>query len=400
MHYILNELSNLYDKTVLYFNPLHGIDRLASRGKQYKILSLRGRRWCFVFEPELVQAILQAPPDCFSRPPLLKQAREVMGMGLVTMEGGRSHDFVRKSLSRFFSQSNINVALPKIGQILSSELDQNTATNGIVDLSHVIEKTTLRSLSVLLFDSDIESDIAETMLIQIKAAIETMSPFHRKSRSPRIVENCRDFLHQVCVEMLNNNSEKEYSICPHLVKLENSAIDRQNSGTSVDHLITFFIAGHDTTSRLIEWTIYLVFRFGFREQFTTASRKWIESQTTEQESECVEFEKIISESLRLRPPVWLMGRQAKENASKTIEELRGREMALPYLFGQSFGINESFAIPIALTLVAGSVGKESTRMLDLRLSVSERDTALETSWRGKKRRSFLLYFLQSMTLSC
>lgn len=316
------------DSAALFLNPLKGLDRIAARRPRYRSLKLRGRRWFFVFDPALIRQILKMPPTYFEKPPLLAQARTIMGNGLVTIEGGEAHREARKTLNPFFANARIADALPSIEKILDEELKVN-AEAGVFHLSSAIEKTALRSLCVLLLNSDIDSEMTDSMLQQIRAAVKTMAPFRTKPSSEEIVAQSREFLENVCGSILNEKQHDESTVCPHLLRLEKE--EQSASGTAIDHLITFLIAGHDTTSRLIEWTIHLVDQSGRSQEFTQFSRQMIHESFDDTTDAATGFQRYLSESLRLRPPAWVMGRSAGQDIDdELIPEIQtGDGVAIP-----------------------------------------------------------------------
>jgi cytochrome P450 len=93
----------------------------------------------------------------------------------------------------------------------------------------------------------------------------------------------------------------------------------------VDNLLTFYLAGHDTTARSLAWTLYLLARFpGWRD----ALRDEIDRVTGGAPIEARHVEalalvqQVVKESMRLYPPVPIMSRQAVADAV-----IDGREVA-------------------------------------------------------------------------
>ncbi len=93
----------------------------------------------------------------------------------------------------------------------------------------------------------------------------------------------------------------------------------------VDNLLTFYLAGHDTTARSLAWTLYLLARFP---RWSEALREEIERVTAGASIEArhveglVLVQQVLKESMRLYPPVPIMSRQAVADAV-----IDGREIA-------------------------------------------------------------------------
>jgi cytochrome P450 len=88
---------------------------------------------------------------------------------------------------------------------------------------------------------------------------------------------------------------------------------RMNDEQLIDNLLTFYLAGHETTARALTWTLYLLARFPH----------WMEKLSEEVFSitrgapiaaghidKLVLVRQVLNEAMRLYPPVPLMSRQA------------------------------------------------------------------------------------------
>ena len=86
-----------------------------------------------------------------------------------------------------------------------------------------------------------------------------------------------------------------------------------NDEQLVDNLLTFYLAGHETTAKALTWTLYLLAR---SPQWATALEEEIERVTggqsvaAEHIDRLVLVQQVIKESMRIYPPVPLMSRQA------------------------------------------------------------------------------------------
>ncbi len=81
----------------------------------------------------------------------------------------------------------------------------------------------------------------------------------------------------------------------------------------VDNLLTFYLAGHETTAKALTWTLYLLARSA---QWTELLRDEIEGVTSgrpvtgEHVEKLVLVQQVVKEAMRLYPPVPMMSRQA------------------------------------------------------------------------------------------
>ncbi len=85
----------------------------------------------------------------------------------------------------------------------------------------------------------------------------------------------------------------------------------------VDNLLTFYLAGHETTAKALTWTLYLLAR---SPEWTAALEDEIERVTGgaairgDQAADLVKVQQVLKESMRLYPPVPMMSRQAVADA--------------------------------------------------------------------------------------
>jgi len=85
-----------------------------------------------------------------------------------------------------------------------------------------------------------------------------------------------------------------------------------NDGQLVDNLLTFYLAGHETTARALAWTLYLVARSPL---WAAAMEEEIERVTGGAPVEAAHIERlalvqqVLKESMRLYPPVPMLSRQ-------------------------------------------------------------------------------------------
>jgi cytochrome P450 len=101
----------------------------------------------------------------------------------------------------------------------------------------------------------------------------------------------------------------------------------------VDNLLTFYLAGHETTARALAWTLYLLAR---SPEWTALLEEEIAAVTGGAPIEAAHIERLVlvqqvlKESMRLYPPAPLLARQAIEDIELGGERIRrGMSVVMP-----------------------------------------------------------------------
>ena len=85
-----------------------------------------------------------------------------------------------------------------------------------------------------------------------------------------------------------------------------------------DEVLTMLLAGHDTSANALIWSVYLIAQHpdvGARLE-SEIDEAWLGGRPgIEALYGCVYLRQVINETLRLYPPVWIVGRQAAESTS-------------------------------------------------------------------------------------
>lgn len=91
-----------------------------------------------------------------------------------------------------------------------------------------------------------------------------------------------------------------------------------DDGQLVDNLITFYLAGHETTAKALTWSLYLLSRstqWGARLQEEIARVTKGDPVRAEHIEQLVLTQQVVKEAMRLYPPVPIMSRQAVAETS-------------------------------------------------------------------------------------
>jgi cytochrome P450 len=195
-----------------------------------------------------------------------------------------------------------------------------------LDIASEMMQLTLAIVAKTLFNSDVESEAKEigkafTTILELFSA--SVMPFEELLEHLPLPRNRRrnkaiDFLNQTMRRIINERraNDKDQGDLLSMLLL---ARDEEGDGTGMtdeqvrDEAMTLFIAGHETTANALAWTWYLL------SQHTEVEAK-LHQEIDEVLGERVPVfqdlanlrytEMVITESMRLYPPAWIMARRA------------------------------------------------------------------------------------------
>jgi cytochrome P450 len=274
-----------------------------------------------VNHPDLVWDVLATGNHDFHKSPALQNARRVLGDGLLTSED-EVHRRQRRLIQPIFHHERIDAYSEAVVDEAERASDR-LADDATVDLHAEMARLTLAIVGRTLFATDVES--AETR--QVTAALhEILSQFGRQfspwfpitERLP--LPAARRFDRSVAVfdRMISSliTERRTSGLGDDLLSLLLAAQEDGEGMTDTqvrDEAVTLFLAGHETTSNALTWTWWLLGRHPDSEARVHAELEAIVGSRPPVIGDLPSLpylRAVLSESLRLRPPAWAMGRQA------------------------------------------------------------------------------------------
>lgn len=228
------------------------------------------------------------------------------------VEDGETHDRLR----RLMSQSLHKRVLAGYVEAIWRRTDQVTASwgeSGKVDMLVEMRKVALLILMDALFDVDFSQEMSR-LWSAILRSIEFISPgfWILMPEMPRpgykaAIENLNEFLYRIIRERRNTQTARN-DLLGALIQAPEMTDDWIR-----DQLLTMLIAGHDTSTALLAWALYLL---GMHPE--TLQRAYAEvdrilgkdAPTYEHASHLNYMNLIINETARLYPPIHIGNRVA------------------------------------------------------------------------------------------
>jgi cytochrome P450 len=296
-------------------DPIALFERAASLGDVVEIPMPRYR--VFVLNhPDLVWDVLSTANRRFEKSPTLRLgAARVLGDGLLTSEGDL-HRRQRRLIGPVFHHDRIasfGTAMVEAARLEAARIH----AGDVVDVHALMQRLTLAIVAGTVFGADVETEDAAAITTAME---EVLSQFGRQF-SPWLALSRRLPL------PANRRFDRSVATFDRLVRrmirarrasgaggndLLSLLLSAREDGGGMDDLqvrdeaVTLLLAGHETTATALTWTLWLL---GLCPD--AADRLVADVRDSGRPGPWVEA--VVSESMRLRPPAWAIGRTCVED---------------------------------------------------------------------------------------
>lgn len=284
------------------------------------------RRIWMLNHPDLVEEVLVTKNKHFQKHFALRSAKHSLGEGLLTSEGDfwrRQRRMAQPAFHRERIQTYARVMVDYTERMLNGWAD-GQARDARADMMAL----TLEIVVKTLFDADVEgesADVAEAMEILMETFGDrvgrllpwpTWIPSPSNLRFRRAMGRVETILSRVIADRRKSGEDRGdlLSMLLHAQDAEGGAgmSDRQLR----DEAVTLFMAGHETTANTLAWIWLLLSRNPEAEAKLHAELDDVLQGGRPPEisdlSRLVYTERVVTESLRVMPTVWLLGRDVVE----------------------------------------------------------------------------------------
>ena len=279
--------------------------------------------------PDAIEQVLVSKSRNFKKDPFYEQMKRILGEGLLTSEG-EFHKLQRRLIQPIFHHSLIK----EYGQEMvefGGRYRERWHDGQTFDLHQELMQLTLAVVGKTLFGADVERDAADVgealgtilgvfdepalfLLIFFSgpaARLIERVPLPAVRRFQRAVEQLDALIFRLIAEKraAGAGGSDLLSRLLHAQEEGSGMSDQQVR----DEAITIFLAGHETTAVALTWTFYLLARHTQVEEKLHAELDEVLGDrlpTVEDLDRLSYTRKVLSESMRLYPPAWEIGRQA------------------------------------------------------------------------------------------
>jgi cytochrome P450 len=321
-------------------NPLEAIPRAV-----YERDSVPYRDRVWITAPALVRAVLLDDRDSYRKLSSIRLLGPLLGRGLLTSEGAE-WKWQRQAAAPMFRQQDLLRLVPGFVHAAARLAGRWRESPGVQAIDRDMTRATFEVISTTLLpsaDERLGSVFERAMgafqhaagwgILYASTGLPAWLPRPGMIASARAVAALRRATLRVLAERRAAREQPE-DLLHRLTLARDPETGRAMDETRlVDNLLTFYLAGHETTARALAWTLYLLAR----------SPEW--SARLEEEIDTVSggaaiaaahierlvlVQQVLKESMRLYPPAPLIARQAVRDTQLGGERLRrGTSVVMP-----------------------------------------------------------------------
>jgi cytochrome P450 len=302
--------------------------RFAALGDIYYVRNADGGLYV-LRHPEHIREVLVTNAHCYAKThsAFIRLGR-VLGQGLLNTDGEvwRRH---RRMIQPSFHKERLEVYSRMMVQE-ATDMIARWRDGRRIDLSAELTHLTLRIVSRSLFSHEVGDDMdaitgAVTVLQDSFSQPEFLPrwmPSPRRHKARRALRSIDDVMYRLIAARRNGtrpDAGQEAGETADLLQRLIDARDEEGDGAGLtdkeirDQLVTFFLAGHETTSQALTWTFYLLSQ---NPDVTAKLQDEIARVLGGRPPRFEDFEalgyaeQIVKESMRLYPPVFAIARKA------------------------------------------------------------------------------------------
>lgn len=299
---------------------------LAAKNGDVSSFRARGREFRFFVHPDAVRDVLVTHDERFAKGPALRRVKATLGEGLLTSEGDlhrRQRRLVQPSL-----HPHQVARLAEVMTRLTVETVESWRDGQVIDLHEQMMQLTLRIVAAALFGADVAADvreIARAMDISVGMFVRAMSPWGPLLNHLPLPSNFRfrsawgrlmRIIDRFIAERRARPEETRDDLLSRLLR----AADPEGGATMTDRqlrdeAITLFTAGHETTAGALTFALYLLSQNpeSFERLAEETDRELGGRPPIARDTDRLEWTRmVLSESMRLYPPAWALGRLSLE----------------------------------------------------------------------------------------
>jgi len=306
-------------------NPIFLFQHLAETYGDIVHYKLAWNHIVFLNHPDYIREILVVQNDNFVKERTVQRTRMLLGEGMITAEGA-AHRAQRTAAQPAFHRQRI---AEYAGVIVEEAVRlRDSWRNGEQrDIAADMMQLTLNVVARTLFAADLRDEVHElaaainrimglyNFLVMLPAAEWLV---HVRPPGLAAFVRARDRIDAVVYRMIDAHQKAriDRGTLLDLMLAASPPEDGHSRQHLRDQVITIFLAGYETVANALSWTWYLLSQHSdceasFHHEVDTVLQARLPG--AEDVPRLRYTENVLAESLRLYPPAWAMGRQARND---------------------------------------------------------------------------------------
>lgn len=302
-------------------DPLRFLQTLANKHGDAAHIQIGLQNFYLLNHPDYIKEVLLTQDRAFMKGAALQRTKRLLGEGLLTSEG-EFHLRQRRIIQPLFHHER----LAQYGSVIADLAERASVwwnDGADIDIAKEMSLLTLAITGKTLFGVDV-NDVAGEIGKALTAMLDTFAilvsplgdflmklPFPRLIRAKRAQELLDRIIYRVIEEARASGGSET------LVSLLLQARDEDGNGMTDqqvrDEAMTLFLAGFETTANTMTWTWHLL-----SQNPETEAKLHTEIDTVlggrlpkvDDLQRLTYTQMVLSESMRLFPPAWVVGRRA------------------------------------------------------------------------------------------
>ena len=303
-------------------DPLHFVRQLQRDYGRLATAYLGKDPIVFFFRPEHVRYFLMEQQKNFTKANRGRNnLKHLLGDGLLTIDGD-FHRQQRRLVQPAFHKRRVEGYAEVMVQY-TQEMLASWQPHSEIDIAQAMQQLTLRIIGETLFNIDLIGKSAEigqafTALIEGPGGpfrLQTRIPFLRNNKKVEKSRAGKALLDNFVYDLIAQRRADGRDTGDVLSML----LEAQDEGNILsdkqvhDHVLTFVAAGHETAQNTLSWTFYLLSQNPTARQKLQAELHSVlggRAPTIDDLPNLPYLDWVINEAWRVRPPAWVMSRQA------------------------------------------------------------------------------------------
>jgi cytochrome P450 len=310
-------------------NPLEFFTNLARTHGDLVAYRMGGEHVFFVNTPHDIRGILVTSNGNFLKGRGLEGARRLLGRGLLTSEGAL-HLRQRRLMQPAFHRERV-AAYGRTMVEHADRMRQAWTDGSTLDVAQEMSRLTLSIAGKTLFDLDVESQAAEvgraltdvmesfwTAMLPFAELLERL-PIPQLRRAKAARSRLDAMIYAMIAERRASLGDRGDLLSMLLLARDEDRAEGDARGMADeqvrDEAMTILLAGHETTANALTWTWYLLSGAPEVERRLHEEVDRVLQGRTPKVADIASLpfvERVVTESMRLYPPAWIVGRRAIE----------------------------------------------------------------------------------------